>query len=86
MRTNTHSSLLSNEEDSLCFVGEGFSIPKSPNAACEDAFFIAENGAGVSDGVGGWNSYGINSSLFSNSLMRECSKFINRVQLRQQQS
>lgn len=54
------------------FVGVAYCIPKSNNSPSEDAFFISEQGVGVSDGVGGWNSYGINSSLFSNSLMKEC--------------
>jgi serine/threonine protein phosphatase PrpC len=57
-------------------VGDAYNIPKNYNMESEDAFFVTEIGAGVSDGVGGWNSYGINSSLFSNSLMKECSRFI----------
>jgi hypothetical protein len=48
------------------FVGDAVLIPKGTNIESEDAFFITEKGVGVSDGVGGWNNYGINSSLFSN--------------------
>lgn len=43
---------------------------------CEDAFFLQENAAGVSDGVGGWSDYGITSSSFSHSLMKNCSYLI----------
>ena len=60
------------DEDQYIFVGDAFSIPKSNNSVSEDAYFITDKGFGVSDGVGGWNQYGINSSLFSNSLMKEC--------------
>lgn len=52
----------------------------------EDASFITDVGVGVSDGVGSWGMYGIDCSLFSNSLMKECQKFIQRVLFRQQQS
>lgn len=47
----------------------------------EDAYFVANNGLGVADGVGGWNSSKhsqatarrSNSSLFSRRLMHYCS-------------
>jgi hypothetical protein len=74
------------EEDQLLFIGDAYSIPKNPNGISEDAFFITDVGVGVSDGVGSWSSYGIDSSLFSNTLMRECQKFIQRVIFRHQQS
>lgn len=73
-------------EDSLVFCGDAVLIPKNKNTPSEDAYFITEKGVGVSDGVGGWNAYGINSSLFSNNLMLECQRFIGRVLYRQQQS
>jgi serine/threonine protein phosphatase PrpC len=45
----------------------------------EDAYFIAQNGLGVADGVGGWSSskhatQRPNSSLFSRRLMHFCSQ------------
>ena len=55
------------------------SISKTQGATSEDACFITDVGLGVSDGVGSWGSYGIDCSLFSNSIMRECQKFIQRV-------
>lgn len=42
----------------------------------EDAYFVAQNGLGVADGVGGWSakhSHASNSSLFSRRLMHYCS-------------
>lgn len=71
------------EDDQFIFIGESFQISKNPKGPSEDAFFITEIGAGVSDGVGSWGNYGIDSSLFSNALMRECQKFIQRVVFRQ---
>lgn len=64
------------EDDSFIFVSEAHSIPKNPDQPTEDAYFLTKKGLGVSDGVGGWNNYGIDSSLFSNALMQECKKFI----------
>lgn len=49
---------------------------KKDSGLCEDAFFLQENAAGVSDGVGGWSDYGITSSSFSRSLMKNCSSLI----------
>lgn len=54
------------------FIGDAFAIPKNSNGVSEDAFFITDIGVGVSDGVGSWSNYGIDSSLFSNTLMKEC--------------
>eukprot|EP00347_Sterkiella_histriomuscorum_P001361 403372331 len=80
------SSTLRAEDEKFIFIGDGYQISKNPRGPSEDAFFITEIGAGVSDGVGSWSNYGIDSSLFSNTLMRECQKFIQRVVFRQQQS
>ena len=66
------------------FVGDSYSIPKTAGGISEDASFITDIGVGVSDGVGSWGSYGIDCSLFSGALMKECSRFIQRVIFRQQ--
>ena len=58
--------------DDFIFLGDGYSLAKNPHGPCEDAFFITDLGIGVSDGVGSWNSYGIDPSLFSSTLMSEC--------------
>jgi hypothetical protein len=63
-------------EEQFIFVGDSYSISKNPGGTCEDASFITDVGVGVSDGVGSWGIYGIDCSLFSNSLMKECQKFI----------
>lgn len=46
----------------------------------EDAYFMTENRfanvLGVADGVGGWRQYGIDSSVFSSSLMKSCEAFV----------
>lgn len=46
----------------------------------DDAYFIARHKTvdvlGVADGVGGWRTYGIDPSLFSNSLMRTCERLV----------
>ncbi len=63
---------INTEDDQFIFIGEGHQIPKNPKGPCEDAFFLTEVGAGVSDGVGSWGNYGIDSSVFSNTLMKEC--------------
>lgn len=68
------------------FIGDSYAIAKTPGASSEDACFVTEVGVGVSDGVGSWSSYGVDCSLFSNSLMRECQKFLQRVLFRQQQA
>jgi hypothetical protein len=64
------------EDDQFIFIGDAFQIPKNPKGPSEDAFFMTDIGVGVSDGVGSWSNYGIDSSLFSNTLMKECQKFI----------
>jgi hypothetical protein len=70
--SRAQSSIISADDDEFVFVGDAFSIPKSKLSPSEDAFFVTEKGVGVSDGVGGWNSYGIDTSLFSGTLMKEC--------------
>ena len=74
------------EANDFIFVGDAYSIAKNPERPCEDAFFITDLGLGVSDGVGSWTNYGIDPSLFSKSLMQECSKFLKRVESRLFQS
>jgi len=51
---------------------------KKGEGICEDAFFLLNNAAGVSDGVGGWSEFGIIPSFFSQSLMRNCSHIIKQ--------
>ncbi len=75
----TFSIASTTADETLLFVGAAYNIPKSKTHPTEDAYFITDIGAGVSDGVGGWSSYGINTSLFSQTLMLECEKFISRV-------
>jgi hypothetical protein len=60
-------------------LGDAYSLPKNSSIPSEDAHFITERGIGVSDGVGGWGNYGINSAFFSNGLMKECLKLISRI-------
>ena len=51
----------------------------------EDAFFIASqencDTLGVADGVGGWASVGIDPSIFSSNLMKECKRFVQNDEL-----
>ena len=46
----------------------------------EDAWFIASHNnydvMGVADGVGGWQSVGIDPSIFSSNLMRQCKRLV----------
>jgi hypothetical protein len=74
------------QEEEIIFVGEAYSIAKNQSKGSEDAYFITDKGVGVSDGVGSWSKYGIDCALFSGTLMRECSKFISRIIVRQHQS
>ena len=66
-------------EDNFIFVGDAYNIPKSNKAPSEDAFFQTVKGVGISDGVGGWNNYGIECYRFSNTLMQECQKIITKM-------
>lgn len=74
------------ENEQFVFLGDSYSISKSTHGTSEDASFITDIGVGVSDGVGSWTSYGIDCSLFSSTLMKECQKLIQRVIFRQYQS
>lgn len=51
----------------------------------EDAFFVTSQKncdvLGVADGVGGWSSVGIDPSVFSSSLMKQCKRFIEKDDL-----
>lgn len=48
----------------------------------DDAYFIARHKLadvlGVADGVGGWRSYGVDSSKFSSTLMNTCAQLVQR--------
>jgi len=70
------------ENEQYIFVGDSYQIAKKQGGSSEDACFVTDIGLGVSDGVGSWGNYGIDSSLFSNTLMKECSKFIQRIVFR----
>ena len=73
-------------EDNFIFVGDAYNIPKTNKAPSEDAFFQTVKGVGISDGVGGWNNYGIECYRFSNTLMQECQKIITKMIFHQNQS
>lgn len=60
------------DNEQFVFLGDSHSISKAANGVSEDASFITDIGVGVSDGVGSWSSYGIDCSLFSGTLMKEC--------------
>jgi protein phosphatase PTC7 len=51
-------------------------IPHPAKAAKggEDAYFVAGNTLGIADGVGGWEAHGIDSGLYSRSLMKYASE------------
>ena len=82
-RYESLASLYQDDDDKFIFVGDAYFIPKNPNGVSEDSFFMTDIGVGVSDGVGSWSNYGIDCSLFSSALMKECQKFIQRVIFRQ---
>ena len=65
--------------EDFCFEGDTYNISKAEDCPSEDAFFSTPKGVGISDGVGGWNNYGIDSYRFSNTLMQECQNLINKV-------
>ncbi|KAG1673491.1 Protein phosphatase PTC7 [Nymphon striatum] len=50
----------------------------------EDAYFSTKNhtadAIGVADGVGGWKTYGVDSSVFSCTLMKSCEHLVNTGQ------
>ena len=43
----------------------------------EDSYFLHKFALGVSDGVGGWSTFGITAADFSDSLMKHCKKVID---------
>lgn len=56
-------------------------IPHPEKAGnCEDAYFISKGGNifGVADGVGVWSELGINSGLYSTSLLNHVKEFVER--------
>lgn len=57
----------------------GFSLKAKDDEEGDDACFACERGLGVSDGVSGWSTYGINPSAFSQKLSQECEKEIRRI-------
>mgnify|MGYP007026512118 CR=1 FL=1 len=65
--------------EDFCFEGDTYNISKAEDCPSEDAFFSTPKGVGISDGVGSWNNYGIDSYRFSNTLMQECQNLINKV-------
>ena len=67
---------LVSDNEQFIFLGDSYSISKASHGTSEDASFITDIGVGVSDGVGSWSSYGIDCSLFSSTLMKECQKLI----------
>lgn len=48
----------------------------------EDAYFVASQKncdvLGVADGVGGWQSIGVDPSVFSSNLMKQCKRFVEK--------
>eukprot|EP01089_Gocevia_fonbrunei_P009882 TRINITY_DN2231_c0_g1_i1.p1 TRINITY_DN2231_c0_g1~~TRINITY_DN2231_c0_g1_i1.p1 ORF type:complete len:384 (-),score=55.67 TRINITY_DN2231_c0_g1_i1:25-1176(-) len=50
--------------------------PEKLEKGGEDAFFTCSNSLGISDGVGGWQAYGIDPALYSKSFMAECDAYI----------
>ncbi|GJQ12324.1 hypothetical protein GpartN1_g4723.t1 [Galdieria partita] len=42
----------------------------------EDAYFVEENAAGVFDGVGGWESKGVDPSLYANELAKKTAEMV----------
>lgn len=53
----------------------------------EDAFFVSTQASkcdviGVADGVGGWSSIGVDPSIFSSNLMKNCKRIIDTDELR----
>lgn len=42
----------------------------------EDAYFVEESAAGVFDGVGGWESKGVDPSLYANELAKKTADMV----------
>lgn len=71
------SSKINNQEELFVFVGDKVKISKNPSKPCGDSCFVSKLGMGIADGVGGWGSYGIDPSKFSQGLMNNCKIFID---------
>ena len=63
----------------LQFCYFSISVPKRENEINDDACFTNERSLGIADGVGGWNEYGIDPSLFSNELMKNALQIISNL-------
>lgn len=59
------------------FIADGYKISKNKNI-WGDSFFASKLGLGVADGVGGWTTYGIDPSSFSENLMHECNEIVKQ--------
>merc|ERR1712137_331806 len=48
--------------------------------SCEDAYFICDNGTtfGIADGVGVWSELGINSGLYSTTLLQNVKEYLEQ--------
>ena len=57
-------------------MSDGYKISKN-KSPWGDSFFSSKLGLGVADGVGGWITYGIDPSSFSEMLMKECCKYVS---------
>jgi len=49
--------------------------PEKASTGGADAYFISGDGIGVADGVGEWDSFGLNPRLFAEQLMRSCEHY-----------
>jgi len=79
--TTTPSMLLKNN---FCLESSAYQIPHPEKAYTggEDAYFTHEdNAVGVADGVGGWASVGVDSSIYSNALMKHAKSFFSSKQV-----
>jgi len=65
-------------EERFEFVAEKVKISKSASKPWGDSSFVTRHGMGIADGVGGWSQYGIDPSKFSESIMENCRKIIER--------
>jgi len=76
--TRSASDVLEASSQSFKFQAAASSIPHPDKAhkGGEDAYFIApqSNVIGIADGVGGWEAHGIDSALYSRSLMQFASE------------
>lgn len=68
-----------NKEGPIYKFVTGYAMKPRDDEEGEDAYFAFERGLGVADGVSGWSTYGINSSVFSQRLMEECEDEIRAI-------